>query len=224
MSKIIEAKDLSKIFKDAGQKVFALADINLAIESGSYTAIVGPSGAGKSTLIHILGGLDYASKGKVFFEGKDIKFLGSRGAFLLRNKKVGFMFQFYHLIAELTAAENIMLPFVLGRGSFKKARQRAEELASLLNISSRLNFYPNQLSGGEQQRIALARALINEPQVLFCDEPTGNLDHDSSEDVRNLLKRLNAKNQTTIVLVTHNLELAKDAQTVLNIKDGRLIN
>ena len=223
MNKIIEVKNLSKTFKDAGQRVKALSGINLTIEKGSYTAIVGPSGAGKSTLIHILGGLDYASEGKVFFEGKEIKKLGSRGTFLLRNKKVGFMFQFYHLISELTAAENIMLPFILGGGKPSKARERVQDLGRLLNISGRLNFYPSQLSGGEQQRIALARALVNEPQVLFCDEPTGNLDHGSAQDVRNLIKSLNQEKQTTLVLVTHNLELAKDAQTVLNIKDGRLI-
>ncbi|MBN2119952.1 MAG: ABC transporter ATP-binding protein [Candidatus Omnitrophica bacterium] len=223
-SYILETKELSKFYKDASRQVAALNDINLQIESSQYIAIVGPSGAGKSTLIHILGGLDLPSSGKVFFEGRNLVSLKFRRLFSLRNKKVGFMFQFYHLLKELTALENIMLPCRLSGQKKRIVRKRAEEIARELDLSQRLNFYPSQLSGGQQQKVAFARAVINEPKVLFCDEPTGNLDHDSAENIRNLIKKLNAAHKTTVVLVTHNLELAKDAQRVLNIKDGRITN
>lgn len=219
---IIEANNLTKVYEEPGRKVLALSGISLSIKKGEYLALVGPSGAGKSTLIHILGGLDLPTKGEVFFEGKNIKNLSRRELFLLRNKKVGFVFQFYHLIGELTVLENIFLPALALTKNFKTSRKKAEEIAEVLGLSNRLNFYPSQLSGGEQQRVAIGRALINKPCVLFCDEPTGNLDHASSENVRGILKRLNRENNTTLVLVTHNFELAKDAQRVLNIKEGRL--
>ncbi len=220
---IIKANNVKKVYRDAGREVLALSEVNISVKEGEYLAVVGPSGAGKSTLIHILGGLDFPTEGEVFFEGKNIEKLNREEIFLLRNQKIGFVFQFYHLISELTVLENILLPALLSTRSFKLSRKRAKDLAERLGLVERLNFYPHQLSGGEQQRVAIARALINRPSVLFCDEPTGNLDHASSEKVRFILKDLNKKN-TTIVLVTHNFELAKDAQKVLNIKEGRLLS
>ena len=134
------------------------------------------------------------------------------------------MFQFYHLIAELTVVENILLPCIVGGQKYSAALQKTKDICNRLGLSERLHFYPKHLSGGEQQRVALARAIINEPEVLFCDEPTGNLDHESSENIRTLLRDLNMRNKTTLLLVTHNLELAKDAKRVLNIKDGHIVD
>jgi ABC-type lipoprotein export system ATPase subunit len=224
MNKIIETQNITKIFKDVSKKVVALDNISLSVEEGEFLALVGPSGAGKSTLIHILGGLDYPSQGKAFFEGKNISSLSSKEIFLLRNQKVGFMFQFYHLISELTVLENIILPSLLSGCNWRASHGKAEKICAELTLSERINFYPSQLSGGQQQKVAFARAIINEPKVLFCDEPTGNLDHDSAENIRSLIKNLSRIHNTTIVLVTHNLELAKDATKVLNIKDGKLMN
>ncbi|MCD6539589.1 MAG: ABC transporter ATP-binding protein [Candidatus Omnitrophica bacterium] len=221
---IIRGEGLKKVYKDGDKEVLALSGVNISIREDEYLTIIGPSGAGKSTLIHILGGLDYPTEGDVFFEGKNLKELKSKEIFLLRNRKVGFVFQFYHLIKELTVLENIYLPYLLKRRSFREAKREAKNLAEKLGLAERLNFYPAQLSGGEQQKTAIARALINKPSVVFCDEPTGNLDRDSSENVRNILKDLNKEEGVTIVLVTHNFELAKDASRVLNIKEGRIIS
>jgi ABC-type lipoprotein export system ATPase subunit len=219
---ILEAKKVSKVYKDGAKKVAALEDVDLKVISGEYIAIVGPSGAGKSTLLHILGGLDSASSGQTLFEGKNINNLGLKGTFELRNKSVGFMFQFFHLLEELTVLENILLPCILARQATKKAKRQVKDIAQALGLEERLQFFPSQLSGGQQQKAAFARAIVNEPKVLFCDEPTGNLDHDSAQNLRDLIKDLNKKKAATVILVTHNLELAKDGQRVLNIKDGQL--
>ncbi len=216
-----------KLYKDAQQKVVALHDINLSVEKGEYLTILGPSGAGKSTLMHILAGLELPSKGKVSFKGKDLNSLKKSQLLAFRNRKVGFVFQFYHLIEELTVLENILLPVKLSlnitSSQLKEKTKKAIDICSLLDLKERIGFYPSQISGGEQQRTALARALINDPEILFCDEPTGNLDSDSSQKIRNLLTKINKENHTTIIMVTHNLELAKDSQRVLNIKKGKLV-
>ena len=198
-SAIIKAENIRKVFKDGLKEVVALDGITFSIKKGEYLAIAGPSGAGKSTLIHILGGLDFPTQGKVFFEGKDISSLGNKETFILRNKKVGFMFQFYHLISELTVLENVLLPCLFATKSYKISKKKAQEICDKLGLVEKLDSYPQQLSGGQQQRVALARALINQPSVLFCDEPTGNLDHNSSEKIRNLLKSLNKNDSTTIL-------------------------
>ena len=221
---ILEAKKVSKVYRDGAKKVVALEDADLKVRPAEYIAIVGPSGAGKSTLLHILGGLDSPSSGQTLFEGRDINNLGLKGTFELRNKSVGFMFQFFHLLEELTVLENILLPCILARQATKTAKRKVKDIAEALGLQERLQFFPSQLSGGQQQKVAFARAIVNEPKVLFCDEPTGNLDHDSAENLRDLIRNLNKKKATTVILVTHNLELAKDGQRVLNIKDGRLIN
>ena len=209
---VIEAKKVSKIYKDGAKKVIALENIDLAVKPGEYIAIVGPSGAGKSTLLHILGGLDASSSGQTLFQGKNINNLGLKGTFDLRNKKVGFMFQFFHLLEELTVLENILLPCILAKTKTRDAKRKIKDICASLGLEERLNFFPSQLSGGQQQKAAFARAIVNEPRVLFCDEPTGNLDHDSAESLRGLIKDLNKNKATTVVLVTHNLELAKDGQ------------
>jgi ABC-type lipoprotein export system ATPase subunit len=198
----------------------------LNIEKGKITTIVGPSGAGKSTLLHVLAGLEKPSEGRVFFEDRDLYALNETQLSQIRNKKVGFVFQFYHLLSEFTALENVLLPGLINNdisgNRYQISRNHALRLLEEVGLSDRKGHFPNQLSGGEQQRTAIARALINNPEVLFCDEPTGNLDEESGREIICLLKRLNKENKTTVVLVSHNPELAKMADYVFHIKDGIL--
>mgnify|MGYP001279381125 CR=1 FL=1 len=222
MSNSIVISNVSKTYRDAGRKVNALSGVTLDVPRGDYISLVGPSGAGKSTLLNIIAGLDNATSGSVIIDGMDLVGMKGFQRFALRNKKIGYVFQFYHLIQELTALENVLLPAYVGSRSLKKPRQRACELLASLGLEERLHFYPYALSGGEQQRVALARALINDPEILLCDEPTGNLDSEATNHIRSLLRELNEKEHRTIVMVTHNLELARDARCVLIIKNGRL--
>ena len=223
MNNIIEVKNLTKVYQDAGKRVTALKNIRLQLKPAAFVAIAGPSGAGKSTLIHIMGSLDSPSFGEVLFKGKNLAGLTSKEKAVFRNQRIGFVFQSYHLIPELTVYENVFISCLIGKVSKKTARDRTQSLIKKLGLQNRINFYPGQISGGEQQRCAIARALVNKPEILFCDEPTGNLDKESSENIKNLLVDINKSGSTTIVLVTHNLELANSAQKVLNIKDGCLV-
>lgn len=200
--------------------VWALKDVSLALKGGDYVAIVGPSGAGKSTLLHILGGLDAPTEGMVTFKGKNIYKQSDKGLSLWRARHIGFVFQFYHLIEELNAFENIVLPLVLLRR--KCSLKTIDELIQYLGIAKRKRSYPSQLSGGERQKVALARALVNDPELILCDEPTGNLDSDSQEKVVQLLDDCNKKKGKTVIIVTHNMELAKRADTMLFIDNGVL--
>ena len=221
MSNLIKAVSLWKSYKSGGAEVYALSDVSINIEKGGYLAIVGPSGAGKTTLLNILGGLDTATKGEVFFEGRNISRWGERKISLWRNKSIGFVFQFYHLIEELTVLENVMLPSLLYKDT-KTSLKEAKNLLKYLEIDNKSYSFPSQLSGGEKQKVAIARALVNEPQVVFCDEPTGNLDRESSKKVIAFLEMLNADKKKAIVIVTHNIELAKRAGRIVEIKDGRI--
>ncbi len=196
--------------------------VSFELNRGDYLSIVGPSGSGKSTLLHILGGLDKPSQGQVNFKGQNIHSLRDKNLSWWRNKHIGFVFQFYHLIEELNVLENIILPLKIGirKSPFK----RAQELLQYLGIEKRAKFYPSQLSGGEKQKVAIARAVVNDPEVILCDEPTGNLDGQSQERVVSLLEQLNQQQQKTIILVTHNLDLAKRAKSSFQIKSGRIDN
>lgn len=225
MNNIIEIKNLSKAYKNGGEALDVLRGITLQIKRNEFLAIQGPSGAGKSTLLHILGALDYPTEGNVSYDGKDLYGLSEDERATFRNQKIGFIFQFYHLLPGFNALENVLLPSLLNSWwSKKKSLGFALELLNNLGLTNRIKHRPNQLSGGEQQRIAIARALINKPQVLFCDEPTGNLDSENGKNILQLLKKLNQEQAVTIVLVTHDKELALNAQRVVYLRDGKLLN
>lgn len=219
---LLHAENIEKRYSTGGKNLKVLDSVNIAIEKGQMLAIAGPSGAGKSTLLHILGGLDLPTKGAVHFDGVDIYKLTDRERSLLRNKRVGFVFQFFNLLSEFTAIENIALPALLSRqGSNKKeVFKKAEELLKAVGLTRRADHRPNQLSGGEAQRVAIARALINDPDIVFCDEPTGNLDSENTEAVLDILRGLNKKRKQTFLMVTHNQALAKFADRVILIRDG----
>ena len=222
MSKILEIVSLSKRYHNGNQEVTALSNISLSISEGDYIAILGPSGAGKSTLLHIMGGLDNPTTGQVLFDSGDIYRMTDTQRARWRNKAIGFVFQFYHLIEELSVEENILLASrTEGR---KSSFEKSQELLKYLDILSRKNFFPSQLSGGEKQKVAIARALMNDPYMVLCDEPTGNLDKDSQDKVVSLLEQLNREKRKTIVLVTHNLELAKRAKRMVFIKSGEIVS
>jgi len=225
---MLKAKNIHKIYYSGAKQLEVLKGVNLSIDDGKFAAIVGPSGAGKSTLLHILGGLDIPTQGEVIFEGKDIYRLSDAQLSGIRNRRIGFVFQFYHLLGEFNVLENVAMPALIntrspGRQEAPKAREQALRLLRDMGLGERVKHFPSELSGGEQQRVAIARALMNDPALLLCDEPTGNLDSETSAEIMGLVKKISQENRMSVVLVTHNAELAKTAQIVYNLKDGILI-
>lgn len=218
---ILKVEHLVKQYGKGDNAVLAVNDISFSVEQGEFVAIVGSSGSGKSTLLHLLGGVDRPTSGKVYIQGEDIYSLKSDKIAIFRRRQVGLIYQFYNLIPILNVKENITLPCELdGRTPDKK------ELCDLINtlgLKDRVSHLPNQLSGGQQQRVSIGRALINHPAILLADEPTGNLDSRSSDEIVELLKLSNQKYNQTIVMITHNLEIAKIADRILRIEDGRLV-
>lgn len=200
-----------------------LKGVDLRIEASSITSIIGKSGTGKSTLLHILGTLDKADKGKVIIDGVDIGALSKDKLAAFRNEKIGFVFQFHHLIPEFTALENVSIPALINKKSKKEATASAEKLLEFLGLSERMEHKPGELSGGEQQRVAVARALINDPLIVFADEPTGNLDTETSTELHNLLVSLKEQMNQTFVIVTHNLELASLSDRRLEMINGKVV-
>jgi lipoprotein-releasing system ATP-binding protein len=229
MDVLLKAEDLYKSYKMGPSKVKVLKGANLSVKKGEFTAIIGASGSGKSTLLHILGALDKPDKGTVKFNGQDLNQLKARELNNFRNKKVGFVFQFYHLLDELNVLENVYLPSMAGTsvlGWFlhrKWAKNRAKELLELLGLSERAKHKPYQLSGGERQRVAIGRALMNEPVLLLADEPTGNLDWNTGNSILEVLENLHKAGQT-IVMVTHDERIAKRANRIIKIIDGEIKN
>lgn len=220
---IIEVKNLHKTYKDGIKNLEVLKGLSFKIKRGEFFCIQGPSGAGKSTLLNLIGMLDSPTGGKVLFEGMDIYRFNEKKIAEFRNKRIGFIFQFYHLLPELNALENVMLPALIK--SFWHRREvagYAKKIFEEIGLIERMNFKPTRLSGGEQQRVAIARALINKPDILLCDEPTGNLDSDNGLKVLNILKKLSRENNTTVVLVTHNREVTQVSDRVVYLKDGKL--
>ncbi len=217
---VIIAKNISKSYG----KLKVLNDINLEINQAEVVSIIGASGAGKSTLLQILGTLDKPDSGNLFINGVEITSLSAKQISDFRNKSLGFVFQFHHLLPEFTALENIVIPAMIGNKNMKEAHKYAHELAEFLNISQRLNHKPAELSGGEQQRVAVARALINNPAVVFADEPSGNLDSKNAAELHQLFFDLRNEYQKTFVIVTHNPDLAQRADRSLEMKDGQLLS
>lgn len=222
LSDVLEIKNLSKTYKSNNRDLTVLSDINFQIKPGETVSIVGPSGSGKTTLLGLCAGLDQASTGNVKLYGNDLGSLNEDERALIRNQNVGFIFQNFQLIPTLTALENVTIPLEL-QGA-KNVKQRALELLDRVGLKDRSTHYPNQLSGGEQQRVSLARAFSNEPKLLFADEPTGNLDGDTGDKIEELIFDLNKEKGTTLIIVTHDLELASRTQRVIKLKSGKIVS
>jgi lipoprotein-releasing system ATP-binding protein len=220
---LIQVQQLYKSFGNGAKQVDVLKGIDLTFNQGERAAIVGVSGVGKTTLLHILGTLDRPTTGKVLYRGKDIFTLNERELALFRNREIGFVFQFHHLLPEFNALENTMMPCLIQGISKKEAAFRAETILSLVGLKERLSHKPGELSGGEQQRVAVARALVLEPKVLLADEPTGNLDTKTGESVFHLLQELNQIKGVTLIVVTHNLKLASQLPRQINLVDGKAL-
>ena len=218
---VINTTDLVKIYDMGTKKVCALNGINLTVEEGEFIAIMGTSGSGKSTLLHMLGGLDKPSSGCVEINGRELSSMNDRELSVLRRDYIGFVFQKFNLINELNVWENITLPVLLA--GKKPDVEKINDLCDTLGIKDRIDHTPLELSGGQQQRVAIARALANNPCLILCDEPTGNLDHQSSNEVVELLKKVHEKYQKTIVMVTHDINVASAADKILKMDDGRII-
>ena len=219
---MIELRGVSKTVESGGHPLTILHPLDYTIASGQFVAIVGPSGSGKSTLLGLLAGLDAPSTGSILIDGTDITGLTEDGLARLRGEKIGFVFQFFHLVPSLTAYENVMVPMeIAGR---RDASARARQLLAEVGLTERAHHYPSQLSGGEQQRIAIARALANDPAIVLADEPTGNLDSATGRHIMELLVNVHRTRQTTLVLVTHDAELSSLADTRLVLRDGRPVN
>ena len=217
---ILKVEKLCKTYGKGDTLVKALDNVSFEVEKGEFVAIVGASGSGKSTLLHLLGGVDRPTKGKVFVGGKNIYELDDDKLAIFRRREVGLIYQFYNLIPILNVVENITLPLDLDNR--KADKEQLNELIKLLGLSNRKDHLPNELSGGQQQRVSIGRALVTHPAVVLADEPTGNLDSKSSEEIINLLKKSNVEYKQTIIMITHNMELAKAADRVIVIEDGRI--
>lgn len=217
---VMEAKDLGKTYQMGEIQVQALRGINLRVKRGEVVAVIGPSGSGKSTMMSILGCLDRPSTGQYFLEGEEVSQLNDLQLADIRNRKVGFVFQKFHLLNRATALSNVELPLRYARKTKSVRRKKAIEALTAVGLNDRMNHRPNELSGGQQQRVAIARAIVNSPAIIMADEPTGNLDTKSGEDVMNLLLSMNKQFGTTLIIITHDQDIAAKSQRVLTIRDG----
>lgn len=217
---LVTVQNVTKTFEHEGRSLEVLKGIDLEIGSGEMVTIVGPSGAGKSTLLHLIGTLDLPTEGRILYGGRDVTRLGSSDLAEFRNRSIGFVFQFHHLLPEFTALENVMMPGLIQGG--RRLEDRARELLSEVGLSERLTHRPGELSGGEQQRVALARALLMEPKLVLADEPTGNLDSQTSNSVQSLIFDLNRRHGITFLIVTHSRDFAAMMPRQVSMKDGRI--
>jgi putative ABC transport system ATP-binding protein len=221
MENLIELHNVDKEYGMDDVKLKVLNGVNLKIKEAEIAAIMGPSGSGKSTLLHILGCLDRPTRGKVIIDGIDVSRLSDNGLAKIRREKVGFIFQFFNLIPTFTALENVELPMIFSRRPNRK--EKAKELLGAVGLYQRLNHHPSQLSGGETQRVSIARALANDPKLILADEPTGNLDSKSGKEVLDILVKLNKEKGTTLLIVTHDISIAKRAERIIKIRDGMIV-
>jgi len=222
MSEILSVSDVSKTFKSGGRDLSVLSDINFSIQEGEVVAVVGPSGSGKTTLLGLCAGLDNPTSGEIKIYDQRISHLDENQKAAVRNEFVGFIFQNFQLIPTLSAYENVMVPLEL-QGKSREAKIKAKDLLERVGLGDRMTHYPSQLSGGEQQRVSLARAFANTPKLLFADEPTGNLDGETGQSVESLLFDLNREQNTTLVIVTHDMELASKAGRIIRLKSGKIV-
>lgn len=223
MNKILELKGVSKTYKGTSETLHILKDLSLTIEEGEFVSIIGKSGSGKSTLLNVIGLLDSIDEGEIFIHGEKVDRDDYKKIDFLKNKDIGFVFQFHYLLPEFTALENVMLPALLNNFNDKKSiEEKAKKLLDKVGLGERYNHKPNQLSGGEKQRVAIARALINNPKIILADEPTGNLDEDTSNEIHNLFRKINKENNQTIIVVTHSRELANITDKKYSVKNGKL--
>ena len=223
MKELIQVQQLFKAYGNGTKRVEVLKGVDLTFSRGERAAIVGASGVGKTTFLHVLGTIDRPTAGKVLYEGKDIYTLNEKDLALFRNREIGFVFQFHHLLPEFTALENTMMPCLIQGISKKESASRAESILTLVGLKERLPHKPGELSGGEQQRVAVARALVLEPKVLLADEPTGNLDTKTGESVFDLLQEINQIKGVTLIVVTHNLKLAEKLSRQIHLVDGKAL-
>lgn len=221
---VVEARNIIKDFSAAKSTTHILKDISLKIEKGEFVSIMGQSGSGKSTLLYILGGLDQPTKGSVYINQKNLAKLNDNQMSQFRRRKIGFIFQFYNLIPNLNVEENIMLPLLLDGKKMKDYKSQLNHILEIVGLTKRRKHTPRELSGGQQQRVAIARALIGQPEILFADEPTGNLDSKTGEDIMKLLQKINKINHQTIIMVTHSKEAAQYTHRTIIVKDGQINN
>lgn len=222
VKKIIEIRGLTRIYGD-GAEVRALDGVNLDIEQGEFLAIIGPSGSGKSTLLNQIGILDTPTSGTILLDGVDITKASEKERSRLRNRKLGFIFQYHHLLPDFNALENVMMPLLINGIKRSKARKMASRMLEEVGLDDRADHRPNQLSGGQNQRVAIARALVNSPGIVIGDEPTGNLDSKSSDNIYELLRRLNQEHNQTFILVTHDAQMAAKTDRIIRLVDGRIV-